>query len=137
MKLYDVTFAPNPRRVRIFLAEKGIDVPMVQVNLAEGEHKSAEFLEKNPSGKVPVLELDDGTCIGESVAICRYFEALHPQPALFGATPEEKGLIEMWLRRVEINLYIPIELAGVFRDDYPPLGEQYSRATRWLLTTRD
>ncbi len=82
MKLYDVTQAPNPRRVRIYLAEKGIEVPLVQVDMRAGEHKSPEFLARNPSGKVPVLELDDGTCIGESIAICRYFEALQPEPAL-------------------------------------------------------
>ena len=78
MKLYEMTGAPNPRRVRVFLAEKGITVPSVQVDMRKGEHKSPEFLKKNPSGKIPVLELDDGTCIAESVAICRYFEALQP-----------------------------------------------------------
>jgi glutathione S-transferase len=113
MKLYDVTFAPNPRRVRIFLAEKGIDVPLVQVNLAEGEHKSAEFLAKNPSGKVPVLELDDGTCIGESIAICRYFEALHPEPRLFGATPAEIGGIDMINRQLELELLQSVGRAWV------------------------
>lgn len=113
MKLYDVTLAPNPRRVRIFLAEKGIDVPLVQVNLAEGEHKGAEFLEKNPSGKVPVLELDDGTCIAESVAICRYFEALTPEPRLFGTTPAEIGRIDMVNRQLELELLQAVGQAWV------------------------
>ena len=108
MKLYDVIQAPNPRRVRVFLAEKGITVPMVQVDMAKGEHKSAAFLRKNGSGKVPVLELDDGTCIGESVAICRYFEALHPEPSLFGRTPAELGRIEMRNRQLEFELLGPI-----------------------------
>ena len=113
MKLYDMTLAPNPRRVRIFLAEKGIDVPLVQVNLAEGEHKRAEFLEKNPSGKIPVLELDDGTCIAESVAICRYFEALHPEPRLFGTTPTEIGRIDMVNRQLDLELLQSVGRAWV------------------------
>jgi len=104
MKLYEMTAAPNPRRVRIFLAEKGITVPFVQVDMRKGEHKAPEFLKKNPSGKIPVLELDDGTCIAESVAICRYFEALHPKPSLFGATPKELGRIEMANRQLELEL---------------------------------
>ncbi len=108
MKLYEMTGAPNPRRVRIFLAEKGITVPFVQVDMRKGEHKAAEFLKKNPSGKIPVLELDDGTCIAESVAICRYFEALHPKPSLFGATPKELGRIEMVNRQLEFELLGPI-----------------------------
>ena len=108
MKLYDATMAPNPRRVRVFLAEKGITVPIVQVDMQKGEHKSPEFLQKNPSGKIPVLELDDGTCIGESVAICRYFEALHPEPSLFGRTPAELGRIEMRNRHLEFELLGPI-----------------------------
>lgn len=108
MKLYDMTGAPNPRRVRVFLAEKGITVPLVQVDMSKGEHKTAEFLRKNGSGKIPVLELDDGTCIGESVAICRYFEALHPEPSLFGRTPVELGRIEMRNRHLEFELLGPI-----------------------------
>jgi len=104
MRLYDSTPAPNPRRVRVFLAEKGIDVPLVQVDMRQGEHKTPDFLHKNPSGKIPVLELDDGTCIGESVAICRYFEAVQPEPNLFGRTPVELGRIEMVNRQLELEL---------------------------------
>jgi len=104
MKLYEMTAAPNPRRVRIYLAEKGVAVPLVQVDMRKGEHKTPEFLRKNPSGKIPVLELDDGTCIAESVAICRYFEALHPTPALFGATPKQIGRIDMVNRQLEFEL---------------------------------
>lgn len=87
MKLYDAETAPNPRRVRIFLAEKGIDVPRQPVDLAGMENRKGEFLRKNPMAGVPMLELDDGTCISESVAICRYFEALHPEPPLLGTQP--------------------------------------------------
>lgn len=104
MKLYDNTFAPNPRRVRIFLAEKGIEVATVQVDLPKREHKSAEFKRKNSLGAVPVLELDDGRCISESVAICRYFEELHPEPPLFGRDAVERAEVEMWNRRVELGL---------------------------------
>jgi len=111
MKLYDVTAAPNPRRVRVYLAEKGIEVPLVQVDMARGEHKSPDFLAKNPSGKVPLLELDDGTCIAESVAICRYFEALQPQPSLFGTGAAEIGLIDMANRQLEFELLGPVGTA--------------------------
>jgi glutathione S-transferase len=113
MKLYDVTQAPNPRRVRVFLAEKGIDVPTVQVDMRAGEHKTPDFLRRNPSGKVPVLELDDGTCIGESVAICRYFEALQPAPPLFGTEPAEIARIDMVNRQIEFELLGPVGQAWV------------------------
>ncbi len=113
MKLYDVQVAPNPRRVRVFLAEKGIEVPLVPVNMMAGEHKTPEFLEKNPSGKVPVLELDDGTCIGESVAICRYFEATQPEPNLFGASPAELATVEMYNRIIELELLSQVGVSWV------------------------
>jgi len=113
MKLYEMTGAPNPRRVRVFLAEKGITVPSVQVDMRKGEHKAPEFMKKNPSGKIPVLELDDGTCIAESVAICRYFEAVHPEPSLFGATPMQLGRIEMANRQLEFEMLAPIGAAWV------------------------
>lgn len=108
MKLYDTNRAPNPRRVRIFLAEKGISVPLVPIDLGKGEHKSAEFTGLNPRQRVPLLVLDDGTAIAETIAICRYFEGLQPEPNLFGRTPEEQGLVEMWQRRVELDLFYPI-----------------------------
>ena len=113
MMLYDATAAPNPRRVRVFLAEKGIEVPLVQVDMGQGEHKRPEFLKKHPSGKIPVLELDDGTCIGESVAICRYFEAIQPEPNLFGRTPVELGVIEMHNRILEFELLAQVGIAWV------------------------
>jgi glutathione S-transferase len=86
MKLYDSRTAPNPRRVRVFLAEKGVAVPTEQVDIAAAVNRGPEFRARNPLGTVPVLELDDGTCLAESVAICRYFEALHPTPSLFGTS---------------------------------------------------
>lgn len=104
MKLYDFVLAPNPRRVRIFLAEKGIEVPTVQINTRNREQFAPEFQAKNPNCAVPVLELDDGTCIAESVAICRYFEETQPEPPLMGVGPEERALVEMWNRRMELEL---------------------------------
>ena len=114
MKLYDFTMAPNPRRVRIFLAEKGIEVPVVQVNLASAENRKPDFLAKNPMGTLPVLELDDGTYLAESVAICRYFEEKKPDPPLMGADAKDRALVEMWNRRMELELFIPI--AQAFRN---------------------
>ncbi len=109
MILYDSPNpAPNPRRVRIFAAEKGIELPLQPVSLLAREHKSAEHLARNPVGQTPVLALDDGTTISESIAICRYLEAVHPPPPLFGATPLEIGTIEMWIRRTEFVLGGPL-----------------------------
>jgi glutathione S-transferase len=116
MKLYDSTMAPNPRRVRIFLAEKQIDVPKVQVDLAKAENRKPEFLAKNPLGGVPVLELDDGTYIAESVAICRYFEAQQPDPPLMGTDTKQQALVEMWNRRME--LYLFNNVTGCFRNTH-------------------
>ena len=104
MKLYEYEPYPSPRRVRMFLAEKGINIPCVQVDVPAGEHRSPEFLSKNPDGVVPLLELDNGNFISETVAISRYFEENYPQPALMGSTAEEKAAVEMWQRRVENSL---------------------------------
>jgi glutathione S-transferase len=107
VKLYDSALAPNPRRVRIFLAEKGLSVEAVPVDIAKAENRASEFRRKNPLGQLPVLELDDGTCVSESVAICRYFEVLHPEPPLLGAPGDalDQALVEMWQRRMEIDLF--------------------------------
>lgn len=121
MKLYDGGRAPNPRRVRIFLAEKGIEVPLVPIDMGALGHKSDEIASKNPLQRLPVLELDDGTVITESVAICRYFEELHPEPALFGKGAVGKALVEMWQRRVELNLLIAV--ANAFRHIHPAMKE--------------
>ena len=104
MKLYTHPTAPNPRRVHVYLAEKNIEIERGEVDLMAGEHKTPEFLKKNLNGQIPVLELDDGSCISESISICRYFEALHSQPSLFGETPEQIGQIDMHLRRIELGL---------------------------------
>jgi len=116
MKLYDSTLAPNPRRVRIFLAEKGVTVPVVPVDIAKAENRLPEFLAKNPMGGVPVLELDDGSFLAESVAICRYFEELHPQPPLLGVDAKDRAFVEMWQRRMELNLLS--NSAGAFRNTH-------------------
>ena len=96
--------APNPRRVRIYLAEKGLSVPVKTMSIVAADHKSQDFVAKYPTGQLPVLELDDGRMIGESIAICRYFEALNPEPPLFGTDPVEIAEIDMWVRRVEFTL---------------------------------
>jgi len=117
MKLYDENMpAPNPRKVRIFLAEKGIAVPLERVRMMKREHKAPEFLAKNSLGQLPVLELDDGTCISESLAICRYFEELHPTPALFGTNAIERAQIEMWVRRAEFRLWNPLAQVWINAD---------------------
>jgi len=109
MLLYDAPNpAPNPRRVRMFLAEKGLTVPITELSIIKGEHKSPVFTAKYPQGQLPVLELDDGRVIGESIAICRYFEALHPEPSLFGSDALSIAEIDMWIRRVEFTLMHPI-----------------------------
>jgi glutathione S-transferase len=108
MKIFNSPAAPNPRRVRVFLAEKGIQVPYEDVDIVKAVNRQPEFLKKNPLAGVPVLELDDGTCVAESVAICRYFEELHPEPPLFGVGAEDRALVEMWNRRMELALMVHI-----------------------------
>jgi len=114
MKILEFTQAPNPRRVRVFLAEKGLQVPFEQVNLGTADNRKPEFLKINPMGGVPVLQLDDGTYIAESVAICRYFEDIKPEPNLMGKDAKEKGVIEMWNRRMEFEILMMT--AGSFRN---------------------
>jgi glutathione S-transferase len=101
MKFYDCTTAPSPRRVRIFLAEKGIEVPTVQVDLRNGEQFTPAFRALNPDCTVPVLELDSGAVVTDIVAICRYFEELHPDPRLMGRSAEERAVIDSWQRRID------------------------------------
>ncbi len=125
MKIYETALAPNPRRVRIFLAEKNIPVEYVEVDIAAGENLQEDYKAKNITAKVPTLELEDGTFIGESVAICRYFEELYPENPLMGETPLEKALIESWQRRVEFHLLYPVamsfqHLTGYFKDRMTP-----------------
>ncbi|MDO8378508.1 glutathione S-transferase family protein [Phenylobacterium sp.] len=109
MKLYGAPNpAPNPRRVRIFLAEKGIDLPETPVNMMKREHKSPEFRAKNSMGQLPTLELDDGTTISETVAICRYLDEINPEPPMFGTTAVEKALVDQWIRRIEFTVMTPV-----------------------------
>jgi glutathione S-transferase len=121
MKLYDGGRAPNPRRVRIYLAEKGLSVPLVPVDMGALEHKGDTVASRNPLKRLPVLELDDGTVITETIAICRYFEELHPTPPLFGAGALGKALVEMWQRRIELNFLMPV--ANAFRHIHPAMKE--------------
>ena len=117
MKLYSMKQAPNPRRARMFLAEKGIDVPMVEVDIVAGDNFKPDYLAINPRGVVPTLVLDDGTVIDESIAICRYFEELHPEPNLMGRDAKEKAQIESWQRHMEFDGLFSIAL--VFRNVIP------------------
>ena len=117
MKLYDSTIAPNPRRVRIFLAEKGLSVPLEQVDLRAAVNRQPEFLAKNPMGGLPVLELDDGTCIAESLVICEYFEDAFPEPPLIGRDPKERALARLWERRMELEVMFP--MLSAFRHSSP------------------
>src|SRR5271165_4890022 len=119
MKLYDSKMAPNPRRARIFLAEKGISVPTEQVDMMQMQHKTPEYTAINPLQRLPALVLDDGTVITESIAICRYFEALQPEPSLFGRGALEIARIEMWNRRIELHLLFPV--SHVFRNSHPAM----------------
>ncbi len=114
MKLYEFERAPNPRRVRFFIAEKGIDLDSlerVQIDIGAAENRTREFRQMNPMGTVPVLELEDGTALSETMAICRYFEGRHPEPPLLGQSVLEQATIEMWNRRMEFNLLLPIAMA--------------------------
>lgn len=121
MLLYDGGRAPNPRRVRIFLAEKGIDVPTKAVDMTNLEHRSPEVSALNPFQRLPVLKLDDGTVLTESVAICRYFEELHPEPPLMGIDAFDKAGVEMWNRRMEMHLLATV--ANAFRHTHPAMKE--------------
>jgi glutathione S-transferase len=146
MKLYDSKMAPNPRRARIFLAEKGISLPTEQVDILTMQHKTPEYAEINPLQRMPALVLDDGTIITESIAICRYFEVMQPEPPLFGVGAKEIALVEMWNRRCEINFFANV--AAVFRHLHPSMKElevpqipAYAEAMRpraiWFLELLD
>jgi glutathione S-transferase len=122
VKLHEAAAAPNCRRVRIFLAEKGVEVPIQPVDIASMENRKPPYTDKNPMAGVPMLELDDGTCIAESVAICRYFEELHPDPPLMGTDALDRAQVEMWQRRMELEILLPI--AQSFRQTHPFFAER-------------
>ena len=145
MKLYGAPYpAPNPRRVRIFLAEKNIQLAETPVDMSKREHKSPEFRAMNSLGQLPTLELDDGTAISETVAICRYFDETHPEPPLFGTTAIEKALVDMWVRRVEFVMMTPVgnfwrhahPFTAALLTQYKDFGESnqdaYANAQKWL-----
>ncbi len=117
MKLYSGGIAPNPRRVSIFLAEKGIEIETRQFDIAKLEQKGEELTKINSRQRLPVLELDDGTVITETVAICRYFEETHPEPLLMGIDMLDRVMVEMWQRRVELEFFLPVAFA--FRHLHP------------------
>lgn len=131
MKIYETSTAPNPRRVRMFMAEKGLldQAEFVQVDIQQGENLSAEFVARNPMKKVPVLELDDGTCVAETMAICRYFEEAFPDSKpLLGSGAIEKAQIEQWLRWIEYYFFMPVGMCfqhstGYFKDRMNPVKE--------------
>lgn len=130
MKIYETKTAPNPRRVRMFMAEKGLleKAEFVQIDLLKGENLTPEYAARNPMKKVPVMELDDGTCISETMAICRYFEESYPETPLMGRTPLEKAKIEQWLRWIEFYFFMPTGMcfqhtSGYFKDRMNPIKE--------------
>lgn len=118
MILHDLSAGMHPRRVRIFMAEKGLSIERREVDAAGGANGMPDFLRLNPLGKLPVLELDDGSAIAESLAICRYLEALHPNPPLMGRTPQASAHTEMWTLRMDHELSQPIALAFVHSSDF-------------------
>ena len=122
MKLYN-SLGPNPRLVRMFAQEKKLDLATEEVDIMGGENRQPAYLEKNPGGQLPALELDDGAVLAETVVICEYLEELHPEPALIGATPEERAHTRMWTRRIEAKIVQPLtdgfryaEGLGMFKD---------------------
>ena len=134
MILHEFAPAPNPRRVRIFLNEKGIDIATEQIDIMKGEHKKDDYKKMSPLSQVPTLELDDGTYITESIAICRYFEALHPEPNLLGKDPKEIAIVEMWQRRIELLLMMGI--ANTYRHGHPAMVALENQVKEWSEASR-
>ncbi len=146
MKIIEDGRAPNPRRVRIFLAEKGIDMEYEQLDIMAEDHKSEAFKGLNPMQRIPVLILDDGTAISETIAICHYFEALKPDPPLMGTSPLEKAVIDMWQRRVEERLLMTVahvlrhtnpRMAVLEKPQVPEWGEANRPKVEWMLDVLD
>lgn len=136
MKIIETAKAPNPRRVRIFLAEKGVTVPFEELDLMAGDLKTEVFSRLNPWQRVPLLILDDGTAIAESVAICRYFEELQPEPSLFGAGAKARAIVEMWNRRAELGLFFHV--SQVFRHLHPRMAHlEVPQVAAWGEANRE
>ncbi len=128
MKFYDFELAPSSQRVRVYLAEKGLEVPTEQVNVREGALFAEPFTSMNPFHCVPFMALDDGTVIAESMSICSYLEELHPEPPLFGRTPAERAVVDMWMRRFELDAFIP--LLHALRNHLPNFAGRVVPGTR-------
>src|SRR5580700_4346029 len=145
MKIYEDARAPNPRRLRIFVAEKGLKIPTEQVDIFARKNRTPEMLAKNPAGGLPFVELDDGAHLAESVAICRYLEGLHPEPNLMGKDNREQAFIEMWNRRMELNLFAPVarafqhtsELFKARIKQFPEYGETQRETVKLQLQWLD
>jgi|TARA_B110000263_G_scaffold156981_1_gene136352 glutathione S-transferase len=135
MKLYTTEGAPNPRRVRIFLSEKGINVPMQEISIMKQEHKTDEYRKISPFSRLPALVLEDGSVLLESVAICRYFELLNPEPSLFGKTDMEQVVIEMQNRKMELEILMTV--AGAFRHTHPAFSKLEKQNTAFGLVQKD
>ena len=129
VRYYHTPRAPNPRRTQIFLAEKGIEIETVNVNLMEGEHKQDAYLSKVGSPQIPALELEDGTVLVESPTICRYLEACFPEPNMMGRTPHEEAIIDMWQRRIELRLMVTIAMC--FRHTNPKMAALEDQSPDW------
>lgn len=129
MKLHVDRFAPNVRRLLMFLAEKGIELAIEEHRIEDGDSRSPALLRLNPLGQLPILELDDGRGLSESVAICRYLEALHPYPSLFAASAQERAFVEMWLRRAELELFIPAVDYG--HHSHPAFQGHFGQIPAW------
>jgi glutathione S-transferase len=138
MHLYTQSTSPNGQRVAFFMKEKGIELPTTEIDLRAAENLKEDYLAMNPFGRVPVLQLNDDSYLSESQAICRYIEGIHPEPNLFGDTPEEQAIIEMWSRRVELNVLMPVaqafrNITGFFKDRekcVPEWGEVSAEAAK-------
>lgn len=129
MKLYSSRFAPSPRRVRMYAAEKGIALELVEVDIAAGATRAPAYLARNPLGELPTLERDDGTLLTESLAICRWLEDEHPEPRLFGATARERAEVNRWIDRLMFRLYVPT--TQVFRNTHPFWAERLRQVPEW------
>ena len=134
LRLHTTSTAPNPRRVHIFCEEKGIDLPKVEIDIGLKTHKTEDYIARTGSSHVPALELEDGSYLTESIAICRYLEAFHPDPPLFGRAALEAARIEMWQRRMELYLMIPV--AQVFRHLHPSMRELENQVPDWAEVNR-
>jgi glutathione S-transferase len=134
MKLYSSRYAPSPRRVRMYAAEKGLALELVEVDIAANQTRSPAYLAVNPLGEVPTLELADGTRLTQSLAICRWLEEQHPEPDLFGRTPLERAEINAWIDRLMFRLYVP--LAEVFRHSHPYWAGRLEQVPRYAELQR-